>query len=143
MAVGELESCVCDNTTVFFTLMTSENLVQAVESWFIILLRVDSFWGTIAASSAKRRSLTFDVVVFVDALNLERLNKDLSVLHFRYTSPGDVLKAFSSMTAKYMLKRVGARTQPCFIPLLISKESQVDPSNCTVAFMLLWNEMIS
>ena len=112
MVVGELVSCVCDNTTVFFTLMTSENLVQAVDSWLIILCRVDSLWATMAASSAKRRSLIFDVVVFVDALSLDRLNRDPSVLHFRYTSPGDVLKAFSSRTAKYMLKRVGVRSSP-------------------------------
>ena len=38
-----------------------------------------------------------------------------------------------------MPKSVGARTQPCFTPLLIGKGSKEEPSYCTVPCIFSWN----
>ena len=40
-----------------------------------------------------------------------------------------------------MPKSVGARTQPCFTPLLTGKASQVAPLKHTVMCMLSWNDV--
>ena len=45
-------------------------------------------------------------------------------------------KAWSSMTAKKMPKRVGARTQHCLTPFVIGNES---PPACTLPNMPSWN----
>ena len=39
------------------------------------------------------------------------------------------------MAANTMLKRVGARTQPCFTPFVTGNESEVSPLSRTVALM--------
>ena len=44
-------------------------------------------------------------------------------------------KACFSMRAKKTPNRVGARTQPCFTPLLMLKVSEVEPSKTTIPFM--------
>ena len=41
-----------------------------------------------------------------------------------------------------MPKSVGARTHPCFTPLLIGKGSDEDPSYYTVPFMSSWKDVI-
>ena len=43
-------------------------------------------------------------------------------------------------TAKKIPKSVGARTQPCFTPLRMSKGAEVEPSYTTVPFMSSWND---
>ena len=44
-------------------------------------------------------------------------------------------KACFSMRAKKIPNRVGARTQPCFTPLLTLKASEAEPSKTTVPLM--------
>ena len=41
-----------------------------------------------------------------------------------------------------MPKSVGARTHPCFTPLLIGKGSDEDPSYRMVSFMSSWKDVI-
>ena len=50
------------------------------------------------------------------------------------------LSATPNIKEKYIAKRAGARTQPCFVPLLTSKSSDNSPSR---AFMPSWREVIT
>ena len=88
-----------------------------------------------AASLVKRKSHMHFSWTLVFALNLERLKNFPSVLVGRYTPSVAVPKAFFSMMAKKIPKWIGARTQPRFTPLQISKGSDVEPSKTTVPFI--------
>ena len=61
----------------------------------------------------------------VFALSRLKLNTPPSVLYFSWTR----------MAANTMLKRVGARTPPCFTPFVTGNESEVSPLSITVALM--------
>ncbi len=52
------------------------------------------------------------------------------------------MKAWDRSREKKMPKRVGANTHPCFTPLFMGKESEVDPSYRTVPFISVWKEII-
>ena len=47
-------------------------------------------------------------------------------------------KAWDKRREIKIQKSVGAKTQPCFTPLLIGKESEVDPTKDTVPLMFSW-----
>ena len=51
-------------------------------------------------------------------------------------------KACLRRTARKIPDRVGARTQPCFTPLRMSKGSDVEPSKTTVPFMFLSRDLM-
>lgn len=54
----------------------------------------------------------------------------------------NVPKACFRSTAKKMPKSIGARMQPCFTPLRMSKASEVDLLKTTVPFMFLWKDLM-
>ena len=80
-------------------------------------------------------------VVF--AFSRARLNSRASDLVRRYTPSVASPKACFRSRAKKMLKSMGARTQPCLTPLLISKESNMLPSYRMVAFKSSWEDLMS
>ena len=80
-------------------------------------------------------------VVF--AFSRARLNSRASDLVRRYTPSVASPKACFRSRAKKMLKSMGARTQPCLTPLLISKESDMLPSYWMVAFKSSWEDLMS
>ena len=129
-------------TLVFFKLMVRQKSMQAWESLSKRHWRSCSVCDVTAASSAKSRSLIRTSCILVFAISLARLNSLPSDLVCRYTTSVEVPKACFSTMEKKMLKRVGARTQPCFTPLLTSKGSDMLPSYCTVALMSSWNDLI-
>lgn len=84
-----------------------------------------------------------DSHTLVLALRMERLNSFLSDPVCRKTPSIDAPKACFSMTAKKMLKSVGASTHPCFTPLQMLKASEVAPSNSTTPFTSVWKDCIT
>ena len=72
---------------------------------------------------------------FVFALSRLRLNTPPSVLYFSWMPSSLSCEASRSMAADTMLKRVGARTQPCFPPFVTGNESEVSPLSRTVALI--------
>ena len=79
---------------------------------------------------------------FVFALSLARLNNCQSDLVCKYTPSVEVPKAHLSSREKKMPKRVGARTQPCFTPFLMSSGSDILPSYWMVALISSWKDLI-
>jgi hypothetical protein len=73
-------------------------------------------------------SLTF--VVEGSRARLNSLPSDLVCIYMPYV---DKSKAYDRSKEKKIPNRVGARTQPCFIPLLTGKEVEEDPSYLTVS----------
>ena len=90
-------------------------------------------WATRAASSAKRRSWISLYCVLVWAWRRRRLKRLPSRRYLTYTpsSSSKSSVAFFSIMLKKMLKRVGARTQPCFTPLETGKGSDRSPLSLT------------
>ena len=81
-----------------------------------------------AASSAKRKSLRHLTLTLVFAFNLAMLKSfpsDHALIYFPSVRDPN---AFFSRTNKYIPNSVGAKTQPCLTPLLISKVSEMLPS---------------
>ena len=97
---------------------------QHVTRW-----RARSVWATRAASSAKRRSWISLSCVLVWALRHRRLKRLPSRRYLTYTpsSSSKSTVACLSIMLKKILKRVGARTQPCFTPLEMGKGSDRTP----------------
>ena len=98
-------------------------------------------WATRAASSAKRRSWISLSCVLVWAWRRHRLKRLPSSRYLTYTpssssTPSSTVACLSIMLKK-MLKRVGARTQPCFTPLEMEKGSDSSP------FSLIWPRWFS
>ena len=93
-----------------------------------------------AASPAKRRSRRHFSWTLDFAMSLERLKSFLSDLVLRKMPSVAEPKACFSITAKKIPNKDGARTQPCFTPLLMSKVSDVEPLKTTVPFMSLRND---
>ena len=96
-------------------------------------------WATRAASSAKRRSWISLSCVLVWAWRRRRLKRLPSRRYLTYTpSPSSKSTiACLSIMLKKMLKRAGARTQPCFTPLEMEKGSDRSP------FSLIWPRWFS
>ena len=88
-----------------------------------------------AQSSAKRSSLSLATFTFVFALSRLRLNTPPSGLYFSWMPSSLSCEASRSIAADTMLKRVGARTQPCFPPCVTGNESEVSPLSRTVALI--------
>ena len=65
----------------------------------------------------------------------------IAPLVWRKMASSDSWKA-SHGTKEKIPKSVGARTQPCFTPLLIGNGSEDDPSYRTVADMHVWKDTI-
>lgn len=80
-------------------------------------------WANRALSSANRSSLTRIFVVFVFALKCDTLKKFASVLDWMYTPLLMPLKASSNIADKNRENGVGARTHPCFTPLVTGNET--------------------
>ena len=64
-----------------------------------------------------------------------------SALVWMYTPSLQSLKAYWRSMEKKMPKNVGARTQPCFTPMLTGKASEVAPLKHNVLCMLSWNDV--
>ena len=95
-----------------------------------------------ASSSAKSKSLMRTSRTLVFALSLARLNSLPSYLVGSYSPSVALPNACFKIREKKIPKRVGAKTQPCLTPLLMSKGSNMLPSYCDVAFMLSWKDRI-
>ena len=80
-------------------------------------------WATRAASSAKRGSWNSCLSVFVWACSLLRLNRLSSRRQQMYTAPSSSRSSMTcfSIMLKKMLNRIGARTQPCCVPLTMGR----------------------
>ena len=89
--------------------------------------------------------LAHNVVVLVLAFRRDVENTLASNLVLRPT-PGLAWLAFCfaslNITEKYIPKRVGARTQPCFTPFTMEKGSDIIPSTWAVPCMFSWNDLI-
>ena len=124
-----------DITSVFLVLMVRSKLSQAVENPSISSCIFCSLLAFSAQSSAKRRSLITVSLTLVTACRRRGLNS--FVLHlYLMGMPGEVsLKASVSMAENIRLNSVGARTQPCFIPLVTGNEFEALPSSSTRAII--------
>ena len=94
-----------------------------------------------AASSAKSISRISTSVTLVLAGRRAMLKSLPSALVWMYSPSLQSLKAYWRSMEKNMQKSVGARTEPCFTPLLTGKASEVAPLNHTVLCMLSWNDV--
>ena len=79
-----------------------------------------------AASSANSISLTYTSVTFVLARRRARLNSFPSDLVCRSIPSEEESKAYDRRREKKIPNNVGARTQPCLIPLQTGKGSDAD-----------------
>ena len=119
-------------TFVFFRLMISLNAAQALEKRSRRACSSFSLCATRAASSAKRRSRSIHLRTLVLARSLAGLNNFPSErVRGRTLSTAKPKACFRRMEKKIM-KSVGANTQPCLTPMLMSKASDELPSNLTV-----------
>ena len=86
-----------------------------------------------------------DGVTFVGALKwvLLVVQRPLSNLECISTPSVTSLNATCSIREKNIEKRVGARTQPCFVPVVTSNAGELSLPSQTVAFMFSWKELIS
>ena len=69
------------------------------------------------------------------AFSRRRSEKRLSVLQQIMVSALVLASAADSISAKSRLKRAGARTQPCFTPLVTGNGSDTSPFSMTLAIM--------
>ena len=116
-------------TFVFFRLMISLNAAQAL-------------CATRAASSAKRRSRSIHLRTLVLARSLAGLNNFPSERVRSRTPSTAEPKACSRRMEKKIAKSVGANTQPCLTPMLMSKASDELPSNLTVPRDPSWKDLM-
>ena len=124
------------NTSVFFVLMVKPKLSHALENWSMLVYMSDSGGALRAQSSVNIKSRTNVVLTLVMAFNL--MLKSFPSVRYLTLTPY-LLNAPSSMTGNIMLKSVGARTQPCFTPLLTGKSEDASLSSSTRAIMPSWN----
>ena len=107
------------STLVFFRLMVSPKSLQA---WFDLSIRhcrSCSVCEVTVASSAKSMSLMMVTHTLVFALSLVMFYSLPSDLLCMCTQSVEFLKVCFRRREKRMLKRIGARTQPSFTPLMI------------------------
>ena len=111
------------------SLQTCGNLLHSSWSSSAVLL-------TNAASTASSSSQIRIVLTLVFALNLAKLNSLPSDLVCRKTPFWESWKACCSSVEKKILISVGARTHPCFTPLVILKGWDVVQSKLIVLWVL-------
>ena len=114
---------------VFLWLMVRPNSLQASAKVIISRCKAFSLCAVKAASSANSISLISTFRTLVSAQRRARLKRFPSFL-------------VDSSTEKKMSKNLSASTRPCFTPLLIGKESEVEPSYWTVSCMSSWKDII-
>ena len=115
-------------TLVFLMLIVSPNSLHAWENLSISRWRSPLVSELRAASSANSISLMRTVRTLVFALSRARLNSFPSLLVCKWTPSVDCSNANFSSREKNILNKVGARTQPCFMPLCMGKGSEASPS---------------
>ena len=126
-------------TSVFFIEIVRPKSSQAFENWSTLPCMSGSVPALSAQSSANRKSRAMSSCTLVLACSLRRLKTLPSVRYRKQTPTSPSRKASVSMAENIMLKRVGAKTQPCFTPLVTGNASEYSPSSCTLAFMPSWN----
>ena len=89
---------------------------------------------------AARYSATCVFFIFDFAFRRAGLNRHPSGLVCSLNLTLDEYKTRFNSIEKKIPKRFGARTQPCFTPLMIVNNSETLPSYCTVVFMLVWKD---
>ena len=107
------------------------------------LIFVYMYWSEWAKSAASLTKRKYRIVVFFFTFVLFQMctvDWRLSDLVCSLTSRVGEQKACFNNVEKKILKRVGARTHPCFTPLLIVNDSETLPSYWTVAFVLMWKD---
>ena len=110
-------------TFVFFRLMISLNAAQALEKRSRRACSSFSLCATRVVSSTKRRSRSIHLRTLVLARSLAGLNNFPSErVRSRRPSTAEPKACFRRMEKK-IVKSVGANTQPCLTPMLMSKAS--------------------
>ena len=104
---------------VFLMLIIRPNSLHACENLLNSSWSSSAVWLTNAASSANSSSQIRIVLTLVFALNLAKLNSLQSDLACRKTSSRESWKAYCRSVEKKIPNSVGARTHPCFTPLVI------------------------
>ena len=121
-------------TSVFLLLMVRPKLSQAVENPSISSYIFCSLSAFKAQSSAKRSLITVSSTL-VTACRCGGLNSFPSHLYLM-GMPGVVsLKASVCIAENICLNSMGARTQPCFTPLVTGNEFEALPSSSTRAII--------
>ena len=117
---------------------------QAWENLSIRHCRSFTVCEATAASSAKSMLVMMVSHTLVFALSLVALYSLPSDLVCMSTPPVEFPKAYFRRRKKRMPKRVkvGARTQPCLTPLLVSKGLNMLPSYWMAAFISSWKDLI-
>ena len=105
-------------TSAFLVLMVRPKLSQTVENPSISSCIFCSLLAFSAQSSAKQRSLITVSLTLVTASRRRGLNSFLSYLYLMDMPREVSLKASVSFAENIRLNSVGARTQPCFTPLV-------------------------
>ena len=120
--------------------MVSPNSENSDENWINSVYRSRAEWDTSAASSAKSSSRKLIFFTFDFAFRRAGLKRLLSDFVCSLTPKVDEQKARFNSIEKKTPKRVGARTHPCFTPLMVVNDSETLPLYWTVAFLLVWKD---
>ena len=88
-----------------------------------------------------KQQITYQHLVL--ARSLATLKSLPSCLVRTYTPSSQSANAYWRSIKKKIPNRVGAKTQPCFTPLLTGKGSEVAPSKQTVLCMPWWKEVMT
>ena len=125
-------------TLLILSLMVSPKSEHADKNWLNSVCRSWAEWARNVAS----KSIFCTVIVFTFnfAFSRAELNRRPSDLICSLTSQVDEQKARFNTIEKKIPKRDGARTQPCFTPLLIVNDSETLLSYWAVAFVLLYKD---
>ena len=111
----------------FFRPIVSPKSLVALAKWLVIFCKSSSNWVTNAQSPANCSSCTVMSLTFLFAVNLARLRSLPSVLMCRKTPAFSTEVASRRTATKNSPNRVGAKTQPCFTPLLMGNWSDSSP----------------
>ena len=130
-------------TSVFLMLTVSPKALAAVEKQSARVCRSSSEWAARAQSSAKRKSRMSASRTFVSAFRRRRSRRRPSVLYLMVMPASVWDSAAESITANSRLKSVGARTHPCFTPLVTGKGSDASPFSITLAIMPSWKDCMA
>ena len=113
---------------------------HADENWLSSVCRSWAEWATSAVSSAKRRSRTVKIFTFRFALRRAWLKRLPSVLVWSLIPRDEHPKPRYNSIENKIPKRVGASTQPCFTPFVISNELETLPSHWIVVLVFMWKD---
>ena len=116
-------------TSIFLVLMVKPNLSQAVENPSISSCISCSLLAFNAQSSAKTRYLITVSLTLLTACRRRGLNSFPSHLYLMGMPVEESSKASISIAENNKLNSVGARTQPCFTPLITGNGSEAFPSS--------------